>query len=406
MSVSLFSRLIGKPTIEEFGDQLVRALKKVDRTNDYRLVIAENRIARTKDGKETGSTNLANFYPSYLATPRLKRAEQFARYVRLARNTVPTLPSDFAEARPNLRPKLWSRLGLDEVRLRQLYTGSDARGLDLPCQPIGEHLLAGLAYDWPDSVQSISADDLKEWGVTVYEALEAAIENLDGSTDRFAKLGDHLYSFVCEDTYDAARLMLVDRIKGFELEGSPVAMVPNRDSILITGSEDNVGLEMMAELAMKGLDQPYSLSGIPLILQDGEWVDWMPPSTCPSYAKFRELELRFYYSIYAEQKKLLDAAHERGGRDIYVATFSAVSKEDRGPVSYRTWTKEVDTLLPVTQKVFFVQGEEGAVALAEWERVFEIVGHLMELTDDYPRRYRVREFPNQAALEAIGLGEL
>jgi hypothetical protein len=53
----------------------------------------------------------------------------------------------------------------------------------------------------------------------VYEALEAAIENLDGSTDRFAKLGDHLYSFACEDTYDAARLMLVDRIRGFELEG-------------------------------------------------------------------------------------------------------------------------------------------------------------------------------------------
>jgi hypothetical protein len=163
---------------------------------------------------------------------------------------------------------------------------------------------------------------------------------------------------------------------------------------------------MMAELAMKGLDEPHSLHGTPLILQDGEWVDWMPPPTCPSYAKFRELELRFYYSIYGEQKKLLDSAHERGGIDIFVATFSAVAKQDSGPVSYCTWTKEVDTLLPVTQKVFFVQGEERAAALAEWERVFEIVGHLMELTDDYPRRYRVQEFPDQAALEAIGLGEL
>jgi hypothetical protein len=132
----------------------------------------------------------------------------------------------------------------------------------------------------------------------------------------------------------------------------------------------------------------------------------MPPPTRPSYAKFREVELRFFYTIYGEQKKLLDAAHKRGGIDIFVATFSAVSKEDRGPVSYCTWTKEVDTLLPVTQKVVFIQGEEGAVALAEWDGVFEIVGHLMLLTDDYPRRYRVREFPDQAALEAIGLGEL
>lgn len=88
----------------------------------------------------------------------------------------------------------------------------------MPSQPIGEHLLACLAYDWPESVQSINADNLRDWGVTVYEALEAALENLDSSTEGFAKIGDNLYSFVAGDTYDAARLMLVDRIKAFELD--------------------------------------------------------------------------------------------------------------------------------------------------------------------------------------------
>ena len=53
-----------------------------------------------------------------------------------------------------------------------------------------------------------------------------------------------------------------------------------------------------------------------------------------------------------------------------------------------------------------LQGRERPVALAEWTRVVEVVGELMEPTEDYPRRYRVREFPDRAALDAIGVGEM
>ena len=404
--MGLFRRLFGKPTIGEFGEQLVGELRKSDRTSEFRLEIGESRIVRIRDGKEAGVTNLANIYRTYLSTPRLRRRTHLRHCVGVALMADQKPPSDFSEARPNLRSRLWSRAGLDEVRLRHLYTESDNGGLDLPCQPIGEHLLACLAYDWPESVQSINDDNLREWGVTIYEALEAALENLDASTAGIAKIGDHLYSFVSGDTYDAARLMLVDRIKGFELDGAPVAFVPNRDSILITGSEDNVGLQMMADLADKQIGEPYSLGGTPLILQDGEWVDWMPPPTCPCYAKFRELELRFFGSIYADQKQLLDAAHKRGRVDIFVANFSAVTRPDGNPVSYCAWVDGVDSLLPVTQKVAFVRTETEAVALGQWKRVLETVGHLMELTDDYPHRYRVREFPDQASLDAIGLEEM
>jgi hypothetical protein len=61
----------------------------------------------------------------------------------------------------------------------------------------------------------------------------------------------------------------------------------------------------------------------------------------------------------------------------------------------------------VTQKVAFMgEGRDRPVALGEWARVMEVVGKLMEPTEDYPQRYRVREFPDQAALEAIGVGEM
>jgi hypothetical protein len=36
----------------------------------------------------------------------------------------------------------------------------------------------------------------------------------------------------------------------------------------------------------------------------------------------------------------------------------------------------------------------------------EVAGELMQRTDDYPARYRVRQIPDDAALEAIGVGEM
>jgi len=49
---------------------------------------------------------------------------------------------------------------------------------DWPYQPIGEHLAAGLVYDLPGALRVIRQEDLDEWGVTFYEAMEVALENL------------------------------------------------------------------------------------------------------------------------------------------------------------------------------------------------------------------------------------
>ena len=52
------------------------------------------------------------------------------------------------------------------------------------------------------------------------------------------------------------------------------------------------------------------------------------------------------------------------------------------------------------------KGRENKAVFGDWTRVMELAAELMELTDHYPRRYRVREFPGKAILDAIGLREL
>jgi hypothetical protein len=42
------------------------------------------------------------------------------------------------------------------------------------------------------------------------------------------------------------------------------------------------------------------------------------------------------------------------------------------------------------------------VASADWDKVQKVAGDLMEETDLYPARYRVREFPTDEQLAEIG----
>ncbi len=54
----------------------------------------------------------------------------------------------------------------------------------------------------------------------------------------------------------------------------------------------------------------------------------------------------------------------------------------------------------------FLKGNCFDPVFADWSRVIKTFGHLMEPTEDYPRRYRVREFPDAKTIDVIGSTEL
>src|SRR4029079_16247067 len=98
--------------------------------------------------------------------------------VRMALTRHKELPKDFEAASPDLRPRIWARATLEQERLRGLISGRQGSLAALPGQAFGEHLQCLLAYDWPESVQTVSADNLARWGVTVFEAMEVARRNI------------------------------------------------------------------------------------------------------------------------------------------------------------------------------------------------------------------------------------
>ncbi len=127
----------------------------------------------------------------------------------------------------------------------------------------------------------------------------------------------------------------------------------------------------------------------------------MPPPSHPSYKDFQELRFRTLGQDYAQQKDMLDKLHAKNGEDVFVASFSVIKSPDGRMFSYATWTATTDSLLPKTDTLVF--GRLGTEPqMVEWEKAVEVVGDLMETVDIYPPRFRVREFPTEEQLKAMG----
>lgn len=408
--MGLFSRLLGRPTPDDFAVMMIGALRAVGDRKERRYDPERFRLVMYEDGQPKGDINLANIYRQYQETPRTGRRYYLSQTaVAFARGTR-ELPSDYAEARDNLRPKLWSRGGLAQSQRQGILDGRSENVEDfVSFIPVGEHLLGTVAYDWPESTQTIPPEQFTEWGISIYEAMEAARENLAAIPFGRAILSDEaktarLTIFQHGDTYDASRLLLVDVIRDLPVKGRHVAMVPDRSQLFLTGSDDDVGLKMMVDLGERCLnDQSYGLSLCPLNLDDDIWVDWMPPADHPLYQRFRELKLRWMAPDYTEQKESLDKIHERQGIDIFVASYTIVESRSGRLTSYCVWADGADSLLPETDWVVLVKsGHDGPVASGPWERVRKFAGHLIERTEEYPPRWRVRGFPGSEARAQIG----
>lgn len=402
--MGLIDKFLGPPTPERFARQLMHALRRAGDPRQADFNREKFQIRFTDDGRDAGVANLRNFYDEHCRVSRTERTKHLKHVVRGLLTYLKEVPLEFEDVRPDLRPIVRGRSYFEFLRLQSAIEGHTPP--DIPSHDIGDHLSAALVYDLPESMQSINREQLDGWEISYYEALEVARGNLEDTEFAMASVNDRMFVSATGDNYDASRLLLTDLIGRLDLQGQPVAVVPNRDTLVITGSDDDEGLSMMADFTEQALKAPRPMSGIPMILEDGEWRTWMVEPDHPQYSRFRLLELKSMGGEYAEQKELLDTLHQRTGVDLFVASFSAVEKDAGNVFSYCLWSEGVEALLPRTQKImFYKDGSEGLCG-GDWDRVAEIVGDLLEPTEMYPVRYRVRGFPDAAQLARIGNRDL
>src|SRR5207244_2299115 len=114
--------------------------------------------------------------------------------------------------------------------------------------------------------------------------LAVARKNLEEiSRHRFENPFPGVWVSPWRDNHDAARLVLPELLRQHPVVGDLVALVPNRNILILTGTGDVDGLAAAVALAERALEQPRPLSALAVRLEGDLWVPYLPDPDHPQY---------------------------------------------------------------------------------------------------------------------------
>jgi uncharacterized protein DUF1444 len=308
------------PEKDDFAQMLLKRIRKSGDHGPLTYDSAGFRFVRT----ESNVFFLDNLYQEYLRAGRRDRKTLINNFLAMWNTMDLELPEEFSDARADLLPALRARSYLEiDIQVTSNKEGPP------PYEPIGEHLALMLVYDLPTSMKILEPEAFERWGVSFYEAMEVAKQNLNEKPTQFAQIGS-AYALVNNDGYDATRLVSLDFIRQLKVSGDTIAMVPNRERLYIAGSDDPDGLAFMIQFAEADVQHERFVTGFAFRLNGDEWEPWLPPGDHPLYERYRQLQVQTIGQMYAAQAELLNKRHRLSGIDVFVASFSGMTEESTG----------------------------------------------------------------------------
>ncbi|WP_454907884.1 hypothetical protein [Variovorax gossypii] len=390
----LFDR---KPGTEKVAKLLLRELQ--ERLPGEQFVLdLEQLLIRRADG---GVIYLSNLYTDCCQARPAERREHIKRFALAVASIGSDKPATFDEARPRLLPIL-RRLG--SVDLSRISRGNLSKKLEdtMVWAPFSPTLGAAVAIDSDHAIAQVSLDDLERWGIGFEQAFEIAVDNLrHKAAPASIEIGPGLHAFNYGDHYDAARIFLHELAWQLPLNGDPVAMVPNRDRLLVCGAGDAAALENMVATASRVLrEESRPLSAEMFRLCDKTWSLWTPPAQAGALlARLQREETAVDYN---DQREALEKANEEAGIDVFVAKHNLLQREADGSlVSFAVLPKGVDTWLPAADLVFLVEAEGVAPTIVAWPHFVEHAAHLIEQLPLAVPRWKVLGYPEGNCLQRL-----
>jgi hypothetical protein len=328
--------------------------------------------------------------------PFKRQLDRVRAFLTPARPEPPTLQ----QVLPWLVPKVRPRFDYAALALRTGRSGPVFR-------PLAGIFAVSLVVDAPEGELDVRPADLERWNADFDILMQKARTNLlaRGGEERFTSLGPGRFRSDWQDNLDGSRVLLPGILRRLPLRGDPVAVLPNRDTLLVAGSEDPAGLEWALAGAMAFLNEdPRSLNGCPLRFRDYQWEPFQARAEHPVCPLLQRIGHRRLLEEYANQKALLDWRHGMAGKAITVAPFQ-VGPTPGGPErSFTIWSQEAgESWLPQVDlvRLSWVLHREPGRAWVPWARLQERLSHLLEPVGLFPERYRFKERPDPRMLESL-----
>jgi hypothetical protein len=249
--------------------------------------------------------------------------------------------------------------------------------------------------------------ELAAWNADFEILLQRARVNLllRGGEERFRRMRPGVFRSTWQDNLDGSRILLPGMLKGLALQGDPVVVVPNRDTLLVAGSEDLDGLAWILEAALEFLrEDAHALNGCPLRLRGFQWEPWEARAGDPAEPLLARIRRRRLLEEYTRQKTLLDRLHDRTGRAVAVAPLHLEKLQAGGVTSCTLWPQGAgEGWLPEAERVGLAVPGPGSPSClwVPWPEARRELGHLLEPMGLFPERYRVLGFPARDLLEHL-----
>lgn len=252
--------------------------------------------------------------------------------------------------------------------------------------------------------EPVDQDQLDAWGLDFDGALALALNNLRAcSAGAFEPVVQGVLRSPWRDRFDAASLLLTDRLCNLPVRGDPVIAIPSCDCLLVAGADDALALAALTELAVEALETVAQPLGYELYrLQGSGWSIFEGDS--PATERLRQIRYRGDMTVYDDQKKLLDRIHENENIDLFVASYRLSDGTCTGGfVSSVQWTRGVDALLPRADYLWFYCTTARQIVSVAWDAAMDVLGGLSPEPDLLPERYRVGSFPNDTQMTQLRL---
>ncbi|MFG6486907.1 hypothetical protein ACG04R_09505 [Roseateles sp. BYS78W] len=398
--MSFLDRLLGRPTL----DGLIRDTTRWLQANGCTDIQAspERQEIRLKRGGGTHVISLGNLRREYENAPRAQRQALLQKFLAslMVDNAI---PEDYATARPRLMPVVRSVGGMGLVRLGTASAKDAPPGSQAAQRPLAADLVVALVVDLPDSMVYVQDRNLAQWGVSLEQALQDAIDNLRGLPEHggWAEMAPGVWAGQWGDAYESSRLLIPDLIYRLGI-ADPVAMAPFRHALLVTSAANAAGIQALVQIAHNALDEQGRWVSFELLrLQGTTWTRF--EASGDAAAQQAQMLVRSAADDYEGQRQVLEGQFEADKLDIFVASCTLMQKEGGPLTSYSVWSENVDTLLPQSESVVLLyrDGEKTWHTRLRWSTVQEQFGALMERTDHVPARWRVRRFPERDVLHAL-----
>jgi uncharacterized protein YtpQ (UPF0354 family) len=141
-----------------------------------------------------------------------------------------------------------------------------------------DELVILYAMDLPNNVRGLSESDLTDLGIARESLLEISMNNLMKIIPEIqVKGGNGLFMVMAGGTYESSLIFHHEIIckDNFKVNGDLVIAIPNRDVLLVTGSNDTQNIAKVAAIANQMFSENnYPISPYLFKEVDNKWQKW------------------------------------------------------------------------------------------------------------------------------------